>query len=237
MSDRTVEAKADNFVDQLRQIQGEYLQLTDLYEREKSYSQKLAELMKALQFEVDATIPLSPAAISTSFMGVSEAYLVSDSVVVAIDGNGVTTSKPLYRLTPESIISVVQDCTPQLYKLISEKRKRTLRRVNSLEKVVKELKRAQATFKQARPEDAEAEAEEPAEPEEIIEAPHEIQRETPVREAAPQVRAAAKEVEVPLPQIAKQPAKKAVASADAKDSFSFNGSFEESRNVDRVLAS
>ncbi|HXW37009.1 MAG TPA: hypothetical protein VEJ36_03790 [Nitrososphaerales archaeon] len=225
MSDQDLKDKPDlqteGFVDQLRQIQGEYLQLTDLYGRERDYSQKLAELMRALQFEVDATIPLSPTAIASSFSSPTAAFLVSDSVVVAIDQDGSTVSKPLYRLSPETIISVVQDCTPQLKKLISEKRKKTARRVSSLEKVVHELKKAQATFKQSRTDVEQDEQEEEIEEEEEMEpeqAPQPIQR----------------EVKTPVPM-----KRRIQSDEDDIDNFSFSGNFEERRQTqsERVTAS
>lgn len=217
------DSQAEGFVDQLRQIQGEFLQLTDLYERERDYSQKLAELMRALQYEVDVTIPLTVDSIGSTFINASEGYLVSDSVVVAIDPSGATMSKPLSLLPPEIIISIVEDCTPQLKKLISEKRKRTARRVNSLEKVVKELKKAQATFKQSR-----TGAPQPEEGEEEMEPGEET------NEATQPVQPASRDAKV-------VPAVKRHIQPDDDDlgGFNFSGNFEERRQppAERISAS
>jgi hypothetical protein len=88
----------------------------------------------------------------TSFINVSKAYLVSDLVVVAVDSEGNVTSKPLSRLPPATIISVAQESTPQLQKLIADKWEFTASRIKSLQKLVDDLKMGAATFNQSRSE-------------------------------------------------------------------------------------
>jgi hypothetical protein len=134
------------FVDNLREIQGEYIVLTELYEKEKSYGQKLSEMMRALQYEVDATIQIRPEALGEPLRA---AYLVSEAVVVSFDMNGGMSSRPLYRFPPSMIISIIEECTPELRRLISAKRLEESNKVRSLERVLKELKKAQATLKQS----------------------------------------------------------------------------------------
>jgi hypothetical protein len=157
---KSAEAGNGNFVDSLREIQGEYIQLNDLYERQKVYGQKLSDMMKALQFEVDATIPIRA---ETMGNGVTAAYLVSEAVVVAFDKNRNMSSSPLYRLPANVLISVIEECTPELRRLISEKRRTESNKVRSMERVLKELKKAQATFKQAKREELEVTEGEPNE--------------------------------------------------------------------------
>lgn len=150
-----------NFVDSLREIQGEYIQLNDLYERQRVYGQKLSDMMKALQYEVDATIPIRP---ETMGNGVTAAYLVSEAVVVAFDKSRNMSSTPLYRLPANVLISVIEECTPELRRLISDKRRTESSKVRSMERVLKELKKAQATFKQAKRDELEVTEEEQIEP-------------------------------------------------------------------------
>jgi len=140
------------FVDSLREIQGEYIMLTDLYEKERNYAQKLSEMMRALQFEVDSTIQIRPEILGESYRA---AYLVSEAVIVAFGKDGGMVSRPLYRLSPNVIVSVIEECAPELRRLISDKRLSETSRVRSLERVLKELKKAQATFKQTRRDDLE----------------------------------------------------------------------------------
>jgi len=149
------------FADSLREIQGEYMMLGELYEKKKSYGQRLAEMMKAMQSEVDTVIPIRPEALGRPARA---AYLVSVGVVVIFDSNGGMTSKPLYTLPSDSIISIIQECTPELQRLLSEKRRNESNKVKSMERVLKELKKAQATFKQTKRDDSIVDEEEEEEP-------------------------------------------------------------------------
>lgn len=195
------EMNSGNFVDSLREIQGEYIMLTELYEKEKSYGQKLSEMMRALQAEVDATIPIRPEALGEPC---KEAYLVSEAVVVVTGMDGNKISRPLYRLSPNVIVSVIEECTPELRRLISDKRRVESNKVRSLERVLKELKKAQSTFKQTRRDELDLAEEEPKEE------PGDRQA-----EAAPE-----KQVEQVTP-----PARA------SKESFAFKASFGEKREL------
>ncbi len=172
--------------------------LGELYEKQRSYGQRLSEMMKTMQFEVDTVIPIRPEALGKPCRA---AYLVSEGVVVAFDTNGGMTSKPLYTLSPDVIVSIIQECTPELQRLLSEKRKAESGKVRSMERVLKELKKAQATFKQTKRDDA---------------APEEEEEDEPVQtaEARPQ-----KEAESP-----QQP-------RSARESFAFSGRFGEKADI------
>ncbi len=150
MADSTRDGEKGTFVDQLRDIQGEYLMLSELYEKEKTYGHKLAETMRLLQYEVDVTIPINKDYLSDGTVQMKEAFLASEAVVVMVDQEGNTTSRPLDRFPPDIILAVIQDCTPELKRLISEKRRNATMKVTALEKVLKELRKAQTTFKQTK---------------------------------------------------------------------------------------
>ena len=189
----------NGFADSLREIQGEYMMLGELYEKQKSYGQRLSELMKTMQFEVDTVIPIRPEALGRPCR---EAYLVSEGVVVVVDSSGAMTSKPLYTLPSDAIISIIQECTPELQRLLSEKRRNESNKVKSMERVLKELKKAQSTFKQTRRD------EEVTEDEEEEEAPSMEQRNQKDAEEM-----------VPPPPARAQ-----------RDSFAFKGSFGEKKD-------
>ena len=198
------ETSSVGFADSLRDIQGEYMMLGELYEKQKSYGQRLSEMMKTLQFEVDTVIPIRPEVIGKPCRA---AYLVSEGVVVMFDTNGGMSSKPLYSLPPESIISIIQECTPELNRLLSEKRRAESSKGKSMERVLKELKKAQATFKQTKRDEAVVEEEED--------------------EAAPSEEPSTqKEAEV----VAQQPA------GSTRNSFAFRGSFGEKTGVAAVTS-
>jgi Sec-independent protein translocase protein TatA len=194
---------AGSFTDNLRDIQGEYIMLTELYEKEKDYGQKLSDMMKTLQSEVDSTIPIRPEAIGE---GCKEAYLVSEAVVVLVDKGGNRISKPLYKLSAATIMSVIEECTPELRRLLFEKRKLEGNRVRSLERVLKELKKAQATFKQSRRDDVEEQEEQEEPKDEMRERAEEVPLQKEQTEVAPQ-------------------------SRPSREGFAFKGSFGEKREV------
>ena len=188
----------NGFADSLREIQGEYMMLGELYEKQKSYGQRLTELMKTMQFEVDTVIPIRPEVIGKPCRA---AYLVSEGVVVVFDANGGMTSKPLYALPSDAIISIIQECTPELQRLLAEKRRNESNKVRSMERVLKELKKAQSTFKQTKREEGAGEDEEEEE-------------ETPVVEQRSQ----------------KDTAEIVAPPRSQRDSFAFRGSFGEKKD-------
>ncbi|MGD1054673.1 MAG: hypothetical protein ABR867_01135 [Nitrososphaerales archaeon] len=193
--------EAGNFTDSLRDIQGEYIMLTELYEKERSYGQRLTEMMKTLMDEVDSAISIRPDAIGGQC---KDAYLVSEAVVVLVDNSGNKISRPLYKLPAATIVSVIEECTPELRRLLSEKRKSESYKVRSLERVLKELKKEQATFKQSRRDEMEEQEEPKDEVKDKMEEQKPIQKEP--SEVAPQPR--------PL-----------------REGFAFKGSFGEKREA------
>ena len=197
------ESGNSGFADSLREIQGEYMMLGELYEKQKSYGQRLSEMMKTLQFEVDTVIPIRPEALGRPCRA---AYLVSEGVVVVFDASGAMTSKPLYTLPSESIISIIQECTPELQRLLSEKRRSECNKVKSMERVLKELKKAQATFKQTKRDETAIEEEEDEEP-------------SPAAEQGARKDSAEVVAQAPRAQ---------------RDSFAFRGSFGEKKDVAAV---
>ena len=195
----------NNFADSLRDIQGEYMMLGELYEKQKGYGQRLTDIMKTMQFEVDTVIPIRPEAVGRP---ASAAYLASEGVVVVFDLNGGMTSKPHHTIPSDVIISVIQECTPELQRLLSEKRRIESNRVKSMERVLKELKKAQATFKQTKREDGTMEEEEE-------------EGEIPPVE----------------PKSQREPSEPAVAATPprpVRDSFAFNGRFGEKADIATV---
>jgi Sec-independent protein translocase protein TatA len=193
--------EAGSFTDNLRDIQGEYIMLTELYEKEKNYGQKLADMMKTLQSEVDSTIPIRPEAIGD---GCKEAYLVSEAVVVLVDSGGNRISRPLAKLSAGTIVSVIEECTPELRRLLFEKRRLESNKVRSLERVLRELKKAQTTFKMSRRDDVDEQEE-----------PRDEMKEREEEEKPPQKEQT---------EVAPQP-------RSSRDGFAFKGSFGEKREV------
>jgi hypothetical protein len=110
------EGGSSGFVEDLRSIQGQYMMLADLHEKQKVYGQKLSEIVKALQEEADAPIPIRPELLGDQC---TAAYLVSEAVVVMFDVQRNMTTKPLHQFQANVIVSIIEESTGQLGRLIT----------------------------------------------------------------------------------------------------------------------
>ena len=216
-----VESGNAGFSDSLREIQGEYTMLGELYEKQRSYAQGLSEAIKAMLSEVDTVIQIKPEAMPSPCRA---AYLVSEGVVVVFDLNGGMVSKPLYVLPADLIVSIIQECTPELHRLLSEKRREESNKAKSMERVLKELQKAQLKFRATKKDDMGLTMPLDEETEEADPAPQakEIQVVVPQAvEVAPQVESPP----APAEKVEKEPAQEAPKS---KNPFAFIGTFGKS---------
>ena len=206
------------FSDSLREIQGEYIMLGELYEKQKSYAQGLSEVIRAMQNEVDTVIQIKPEALATPCRA---AYLVSEGVVVVFDLNGGMASRPLYSLPAEVIVSIIQECTPELHRLLAEKRRKESNKAKSMESVLKELQKAQFMFKATKRDETGLIPSPIQETEEADPSPQ-------AEEVAPQAEVIAPQVEshpAPAEKVGKEPAPEA---PNSKNPFAFIGTFGKS---------
>jgi len=137
-----------SIVDDLTSLQSEFAQLSELDEMERNYTRKLIESLKMLQSEVDAAMPLQKESLGPAYSNAKEAYLASDCVVVVVAMDDTKTSIPLTRFEPKYVLSIVKEATPALAKIISERRKDVGSRVDLLERILKEVKKAGNMAKQ-----------------------------------------------------------------------------------------
>ncbi|MBI2185035.1 MAG: hypothetical protein HYU39_08775 [Thaumarchaeota archaeon] len=137
----------DQTADHLRGTLNELAQLSELEEIELSYAPKLVDALKFLLSGVDQAISLNHDALGRSFQFVKEAYLVSDAVIIMKDEAGSTLSKPLSQFDPENILSIVQDSTPEIRRLTTERRKIVHTRIQMAEKMLSEYTKAKAAVK------------------------------------------------------------------------------------------
>jgi hypothetical protein len=158
MAERTTKAdKISGYLDELREIQDQYRELSDLHEKQKVYAEQLSEIVRALQREADATIPLRPSILGDQW---SAAYLVSDAVVVMFDLHREMTSKPLSKFPPSVVVAVIEECASELGRQLAKKREAESEKVETLEKVLREISRAHP-YRRAREEQPELEKVEP----------------------------------------------------------------------------
>lgn len=151
MPDETENKQADMVVSQLRDIQGEFAQLSELEETEANHARKLVDSLKLIQSSVDEVVPLSVGSLGDSYANAKDAYLASDCVVVVTRSDGSREAMPLSKLGSREILAVVQEVTPTLKKLVVEKRKAASDRVELLERILKELKKAGSSVRQGKP--------------------------------------------------------------------------------------
>jgi len=126
----------------LTALQSEFAQLSELEEMEQTYIRKLIDSLKLLHSGVDVALPLHKEALGPAYSNAKEAFLVSEGVVVITGEDDRTSSVPLSRFETKTVLAIVEDATPGLGKIISERRKEAGARVELLEKILKELKKA-----------------------------------------------------------------------------------------------
>ncbi len=140
----------EKFAAGLKELQSEVAQLSELDEMERTYSLRLIDSIKLLQSEIDVGIPLHVGLLPAYQSNIKTAYLVSEGVVVMTDKDGATLTLPLTHLKPQDILAVVQDATPALREIISEKRKLVGGRVDILERILRDMKKAGSSMKQSK---------------------------------------------------------------------------------------
>jgi hypothetical protein len=138
----------EKVVAELRDIQGEFAQLSELDEMEHNYALKLVDQLKQIQSVVNSVVPLAKESLPEEFSRSKEAYLTVDAVMVLVDEEGKHTSVPISRLEPNQILSIVTQVTPVLKKAIAEKRRATGERVDVLERILREVKKASSSLKE-----------------------------------------------------------------------------------------
>jgi hypothetical protein len=154
LKDRTIpedlgEDTSGSIVNDLTELQSEFAQLSELDEMEHNYTRKLVESMKMLQSGVEEAMPLAKESLGPAYSSAKEAYLASDCVVVVLGADGSKISIPLTRFESKYVLAIVKEATPVLAKIISEKRKEVGSRVDLLERILKEVKKAGNMAKQS----------------------------------------------------------------------------------------
>ena len=137
-----------SIVDDLTSLQSEFAQLSELDEMERNYTRKLIESLRILQSEVDTAMPLRKEVLGPAYSDAKEAFLASDCVVVVVGMDDGKRSIPLARFEAKYVLSIVKEATPALAKIISERRKDVGSRVDLLERILKEVKKAGNMAKQ-----------------------------------------------------------------------------------------
>ncbi len=242
LSDDERGASPETFPDWLAQIQSEYLQLTDLYGKEREYGQKLAELISHVQHEIGFPIPLNPIVLSAALPDIIEAQLGDGAIISYVDSHGNRGTRPLTLMPLETVIFTVHECTFRLKEMIAEKRRLMARRVRALDRVNLELDKACETMRYTRPdsmpelEKVDEQQEVEGEPEVVpgagdhTEAQVVVEQPLTERVGAPVEVAESQPVTEPAPPVGEEEPKNAQAS-HPDNGFEFKGTFKEKRHL------
>lgn len=146
----TYQKPGEKVLTELRDIQGELAQLSELGEMDRNYALKLVDQVKQIQTVVNSVVPLPKETLpdTEECFRAKEAYLTVDAVVMLVDQNDKRTSIPLSRFEPNKILAVVTLVTPLLKRAIAEKRRATGERVETLERILREVKKASSSLKE-----------------------------------------------------------------------------------------
>jgi Sec-independent protein translocase protein TatA len=128
-----------------------------------------------------------------------------------VDYSGSRISRPLYKLPAATIVSVIEECTPELRRLLFERRKSEGNRVRSLERVLRELRKAQSTFKQSRRDEVDDQEDPKEEVKDNIQADKQAEK-----------------------QAQKDPAELTLQPRSSREGFAFKGSFGEKREASGI---
>lgn len=150
---------SQGIVDDLTTLQSEFAQLSELGEMESNYTRKLIDALKVLQSEVDSALALPIECLGPAYSSSKEAFLAPGCLVLTTDVEGNKKCVPLENFEPKYVLSVVKEATPELARIISERRKDVGARVDLLERILKEVKKAgnlaKANVERAAPRSAE----------------------------------------------------------------------------------
>ena len=150
----------DSILSELKEVQTEYSQLSELEEMERDYAMKLVNALKEVQSEVDVIIPLERAALGPAYRYAKEAYLGGDAVVILLNNLGISSAIPLAKFKSGEILSIDHSATPHLKKAIAAKRRETAERLEIIDMILKEMKKAGSSVKLQSPDDYQAPVEE-----------------------------------------------------------------------------
>ncbi|MDG6919918.1 MAG: hypothetical protein JRN59_00125 [Nitrososphaerota archaeon] len=135
---------------EMREIQSDAAQLSEIEELEYTQTMKLVESMKAIQAGVGTAISIRPVSLGEPLNHVKQAIIGADAVIIGLDADGKPFSKPLSDLKPADILNVVQEWAPKLRVKISERKKGAEARLYLVEKILREFKEGNSAIKDSR---------------------------------------------------------------------------------------
>lgn len=133
------------FLDSLKVINEEILQLSEFLIEDKKLAQELCKLIKPVLKHLNLSFVISPKAIPL-FEKTEQIILNEEGRLIFIHDKNKVDSKALEEYSPEIILIVFLDIIPKLGRLLKLYRKKVGMRVNFFEKIYRELENVNRTF-------------------------------------------------------------------------------------------
>ena len=143
-------ADPNELVREMREIQSDAAQLSEIEELEYTQTMKLVESMKVLQSGVETAITIRPQSLGEPLSHARQAIIGAEAVIVGLDADGKPFSKPLSDLKPADILAVVLEWAPKLKLKIVERKKGAEERLYIVEKILREFKEGTSVIKESR---------------------------------------------------------------------------------------
>lgn len=137
-------------VKEMREIQSDAAQLSEIEELEYSQTMKLVESMKLIQAGVGTAISIRPDSLGEPLNHVKQAIIGADAVIIGLDADGKPFSRPLSDLKPADVLNVVKEWAPKLRVKIVERKKGAEERLYLVEKILREFKDGNSAIKESR---------------------------------------------------------------------------------------
>lgn len=126
----------------VKSLQEDSLQIAELVEMEQSYTMELTSHFKQLVEQVNRSFHLKPATISKSDTTIEDVVLTTQGLVCVTYAGGKISSKSLESLPGDMIVKIFLEVVPSISQMFVEKRKRLNARVEMLEEIAREIRKA-----------------------------------------------------------------------------------------------
>jgi len=133
------------FLDSLKVINEEILQLSEFLIEDKKLAQELCKLIKQVLKHLNLSFVI-PARAIPLYKETEQIILNEEGHLIFVHEKNKVTSKALEEYPPEIILIVFLDIIPKLGKLLKLYRKKVGMRVNFFEKIYRELENVNRTF-------------------------------------------------------------------------------------------
>lgn len=133
------EEKLEALAKEIRELQNNASQLTEVEDVERNKTFKLVEQMKSLQTRTGVTVPISTDVFGPAMGEVKDTSIGANAVVMGMDSDGKSFSRPLLEFPPVIVFNVVAEWVPKLKESVAAKKSEVEERLYAVEKLLREF--------------------------------------------------------------------------------------------------